>query len=108
MSTPPDPRRTVAAVRVATLWHPDGGYVDSAGPGEYTLNERVDGLLMLACPGCGRVSGMSVGNPKPDNRNGATWLLFGDPDRLTLNPSVNCVGCCGWHGWVTDGVFRPC
>lgn len=104
-----DPKRTnLIATLVPSLWHPDGGYVDKADPGVFTLDERVNGLLILACPGCGRVSGMSVGNPKPPNGNGATWLLTGDPARPTLQPSINCQGCCGWHGYLTDGVFTSC
>jgi hypothetical protein len=104
-----DPRRTdLKARRVESLWDPEGGYLEFTEPGTYTLGERAEQLLVLACPGCGRVSGMTVGDPKPDNRNGATWLLTGPADAPTLQPSINCVGCCKWHGWLTAGVFRSC
>lgn len=64
--------------------------------------------LILACPGCGHVSGMLVGNPKPKAK--PSWhLVCGSPQELTtatLSPSINCVGCCGWHGWLKNGVFE--
>lgn len=100
-----DPRRTVPAVPAAFACV-DGFFPDYAPPGTFELRVGEKGTLMLlACPGCGRVSGMTVGDPKPDNGNGATWLLTGPPASPTLHPSVNCVGCCGWHGWLKGGVF---
>lgn len=83
----------------------EGLFEEYADPGAVDLHGG--GLLILACPGCGKVSGMTVGDPKPDNGNGATWLMTGDfPNGLTLQPSINCVGCCGWHGYLTNGVFN--
>ncbi len=103
-----DPRRT-GLKAVPTVFVPDkeeGLYAEYAEPGWFELRVGEKGtLMMLACPGCGRVSGMTVGNPKPDNGNGATWLLTGPAESPTLHPSVNCVGCCGWHGWLKNGVF---
>ena len=80
------------------------GYVE---PG--SLQQKFDGIL-LACPGCGRVSHMTVGHPKPSKS--PSWdVVSGDlanPVTLTLSPSINCVGCCQWHGYLRNGVFESC
>lgn len=81
----------------------DDLFPDYGVPGSFEMR---DGHMMLACPGCGRVSGMRVGSPKP--ADSPSWELFGTPEEPTLNPSVNCVGCCGWHGWLKSGVFVVC
>lgn len=102
-----DPKRTVKATHFD--WKVND-YPDHGEPGQacrYTAD-----CLVLACPGCGRFSGMTCGHPKPPNDDGATWDITGgsldDVTTLTLSPSINCVGCCGWHGYLTNGVFAPC
>ena len=80
----------------------DGMYPDQAAPGEYELTAG-DPIMMIACPGCGHVSGIRVGNPKPADT--PSWAIAGDPNSPTLSPSINCVGCCGWHGYLRNGVF---
>lgn len=37
--------------------------------------------------------------------NGAGWSHDGNDDAPTLTPSVNCVGGCGWHGFIRAGVM---
>lgn len=98
-----DPKRTGVKAKRTVFDLVDGLFPDYAEPGAYELR---DGHMMLSCPGCGRVSGMSVGNPKPVKS--PSWLLMGDPNTPTLAPSINCVGCCGWHGYLTDGVYASC
>lgn len=73
-----DPRRTCRAVP-ATFFIKEGLFQDYAPPGAYELLGPKQDCMLLACPGCGRVSAMTVGDPKPDNGNGATWLLTGPP-----------------------------
>lgn len=64
--------------------------------------------VFLACPGCGWVSAMRAGDIKPAHT--PSWrVAFGSlyqPTGMSLRPSINCVGCCGWHGWLTRGVFH--
>lgn len=103
-----DRRRTVGATPADEAW-PDGGY---AAPGA-TYVDRDDvypGLLLFACPGCGRMGGIRVGAEKPPDR--PSWRVEAgevkDPGRLTLSPSIYCAGCCGWHGYLRGGVFSPC
>lgn len=65
-----------------------------------------DSKLAMACPGCGRLAQMRVGNPKP--ADSPSWLMTGNLPLITLQPSVNCVGCCGWHGYLRNGVYEAC
>lgn len=84
----------------------EGFWPDRAEPGAICQHPNLRSILMIACPGCGHVSGMEVGNPKP--ANSPSWLIIGDvakPESVTLEPSINCVGCCGWHGYLRNGVY---
>ena len=105
-----DARRTVAATPTDEAW-PEEEYTT---PGAVFIDPaRVyKGHLLFACPGCGRMGSIRVGHPKPDNRDGGTWdLVAGDvlkPETLTLAPSIHCVGCCRWHGFLQGGVFKSC
>lgn len=67
-------------------------------------------VLHHTCPGCGRFGGIRVGHPKPTN--GPSWAIVGGsleaPETLSLAPSIHCVGCCGWHGYLAHGVFVSC
>jgi hypothetical protein len=57
--------------------------------------------LLYVCPRGAGYCGVPVRpNVLP---NGAGWHHDGDDDAPTLTPSVNCVGGCGWHGWVRAG-----
>lgn len=75
------------------------------GPkGAFVDREPLDGSnWSLCCPGCGE-----LGGPSP----GATWRVvaggFDDVSTLTLEPSIHCRGCCGWHGYLRAGEFVSC
>lgn len=77
------------------------------GACEPHVGDQDNSFLTFACPGCGQVGGILVGHPKP--QHSPSWDVAGgslaDPLTLTLNPSINCVGCCGWHGYLRGGVF---
>jgi hypothetical protein len=68
-----------------------------------------ENVLHFTCPGCGRFGGIGIcyGANVPN-----AWLLVegnkNDPTTWTLSPSIRCVGCCGWHGYLTKGVFTSC
>ena len=63
--------------------------------------------LIMACPGCGKFAPIRVGYSKP--ADSPSWAVVSgtleDAQSLTLSPSINCIGCCGWHGWLKNGVF---
>ena len=64
----------------------------------------------FSCPGCGRFAGVRVGHPKP--QDSPSWDVVSgnveDPTTVTLAPSINCKGCCGWHGYLQNGMFVSC
>lgn len=70
---------------------------EAAGPGAFYFAN--DSSLINNCPGCGRRSALTIGGD-----NHPQWtIVYREP--LTLSPSVNCVGCCGWHGYLKNGVW---
>ncbi|WP_439627456.1 DUF6527 family protein [Gemmata sp.] len=103
-----DPKRTVPATRTGEAW-PEG---EHAAPGAVFIDTEgtYRDHLLFACPGCGRMG--SIGADKQKHANGPSWQIVSgelvEPETLTLSPSINCVGCCGWHGFLTAGVFKSC
>lgn len=102
-----DTRRTV---RVTVV---DDIDADGVAPGSIEVRGtgRDAGGYGYACPGCGSRSFLPVGPENP----GPRWLLtggdFARPDTVTLSPSIFHTverGGCGWHGYLTNGVLRPC
>lgn len=37
--------------------------------------------------------------------HGEGWAVTGDPPALTASPSIQTGN---WHGWLQDGVLKPC
>ena len=83
------------------------GVTDLAG-NPVRFREKV--AIMFDCP-CGGVCGgrlrLSISNP-PDGLGpleGTSWELTGGYsfETLTLEPSLQRVGGCAWHGFITDG-----
>lgn len=104
-----DPKRSCRAV-VAHVFDEDGGApngVDGYPPG--TCQRVSPDRLMFTCPGCGQWGGVRA-LPPPKRQN--AWEIaagsLDDAATLTLRPSIHCVGCCGWHGFLTAGEFRSC
>lgn len=105
-----DPKRTGVRAFLIPGW-PEGGYAD---PGAVLRSEdkegRYAGTLLFACPGCGEFGSVRCNHPKP--AESPSWdILAGTPDdptTLTLSPSIHCRGCCGWHGYLRNGVFESC
>jgi hypothetical protein len=60
--------------------------------------------VAFRCPcGCGREGYLPV-EPEAAKR----WDFNGDRARPTTTPSIQFVGGCAWHGYLTDGEFRTC
>jgi len=103
-------RSGVRAVRVtwgALEWRDDRGWAGGGWYGEPGSMVPLVGAVgiagyLIACPGCGR-----LGGPK----EGARWeVTAGNPadvTTLTVRPSI-AKDCCGWHGYLTNGVFTSC
>ena len=60
-------------------------------------------VLRFACPcGCGTIGAMPITHWDP---NGWTWN--GNKELPTTTPSIQMLSPCRWHGYLTDGVFKP-
>ena len=73
-------------------------------PGYMILLKAKDGHqeFLIACPGCGE-----LGGPRDGQRWEPTQGDWSDVTTLSLSPSI-LKNCCGWHGYLRDGVFVPC
>lgn len=61
-----------------------------------------------SCPKTGNpCGGIMIGHPDKPARS-PSWRWDGNVEEPTLEPSVNCTGGCGWHGFVQQGEFREC
>lgn len=105
-----DTRRTVAARTVDDLDVEGDGVPGCMLP----LNAREDGGpcpgYLFACPGCGQHSALTL---HPADPGTPRWRVIGGEatraEGLTLAPSIHhAVASCGWHGFLTNGVFVPC
>lgn len=97
-------------------------FVSSGGEGSFRrdakgdlipLPERVGVGIIFQCP-CGTCNTESFipfknpisGGPPVEVRRD-TWQRTGeDFETLTLRPSILRKSGCGWHGYLTDGVFK--
>lgn len=105
-----DPKRTGIKATVLDGW-PEDGYAEPGGILWATDKDGNKVAMVLACPGCGEMGSMDVGHPKPQTGR-PSWDVTGgsmdDVATLTLAPSIHCKGCCGWHGYLVNGVFQSC
>lgn len=99
--TTPDKTRTCRLIHVR--FENNGSFPEFAEPGAVDKVSFAPDFWLVACPGCGHISAMRVGDPKPEET--PSWRRIDDD---TLKPSINCTGCCGWHGYLTYGNFKPC
>ncbi len=106
-------------------WPADQDLIDAddANPGDFQFqsigydptdapcaNGEKVGRLAYRCPRTGDPCGeIIIGDRhKPARGSAPTWIWDGNVDAPTLNPSINCRGGCGWHGWLRRGVFEEC
>ncbi len=85
------------------LWDDD----TKPGEGKYGSDDGRLSAILYRCPGCGEPVSCDL---KPTDRK-PSWEMTGTKEKPTLNPSIihdKKLGGCGWHGYLTDGVFRPC
>lgn len=99
-----DPKRTGVKASLIPWKEPPMDLVDGqwvGPPGAFILGTTIE-HWNLCCPGCGK-----LGGPK----EGAKWSItsgsFDDVTTLTLSPSI-AKSCCGWHGYLKNGVFESC
>jgi hypothetical protein len=78
------------------------GVEEPTNPGDWkwSIDNRA---VIYMCPcGCGRVSSVLV-NSEPGMKAGWDW--DGNLDAPTLSPSIQHIGACRWHGYLTLGQF---
>ena len=66
--------------------------------------------IIFACP-CGGECAVEPGPrnvylPVAREKEGNGWRWDGDWDSPTLTPSIQRMGGCNWHGYLTKGEFR--
>ncbi len=54
--------------------------------------------LAICCPSCGELSSSAGNHIFNEETNSYTPSIVHDTD----------LGGCGWHGWLTNGVFTTC
>jgi hypothetical protein len=106
-----DVKRTVKASQFTGCHGEDGAeYPEYGTPGEACRYPAMPDHLVHACPGCGRMGAIKADHPKPSPS--PSWDIVAgsldDVTTLTLSPSIHCKGCCGWHGYLKNGVFESC
>lgn len=120
-----DPKRTgVKARELPKFPHEQDDDASYSGePGDMVRTEKKDGSLygfLVACPGCGKFGGIPVAADAPvkwtvrsglSNEAGVV-IDYGpgnlsDVTTLSLSPSI-LKHCCGWHGFLKNGVFESC
>ncbi len=72
------------------------------------------GHIAFKCPN-GRFCSVLIGPQfvqRPEKGKCNIWAWDGNKESPTITPSINCVthdedgqptGCCGWHGFITNG-----
>lgn len=88
------------------------GDEDLKSPGDYQFFTDQQGNicgLSYVCPcGCGSESAL-IFHPYPKYRpDEARWTWDGNEQSPTLRPSILRTRGCGWHGYLTVGVFESC
>lgn len=79
-------------------WYSTPGYIIFVEKTE----PLVTGSYYLACPGCGQ-----IGTPRDKQQWKVNGGTLDDVTTLSLLPSIK-KNCCGWHGYLTNGVFESC
>lgn len=62
-------------------------------------------VLRFTCPcGCGYIGSTPVNELYGERR----WKWNGDTEKPTLEPSIQMLSACRWHGYLRNGVFEKC
>ena len=79
------------------------------------IPEQIGVGIAFDCPcgKCGEKVSLGFKNPidgsKQVNNDRASWQRKGNTfENLTLTPSIQRMGKCRWHGYLTDGEFKEC
>lgn len=91
---------------------------DGANPENIVINDLPEEAystygMLFACPRCGRVRGIAFDVPDHAKKDGAKWTWNGSYEAPTCTPSIRAIKHgkypdCGFHGYITDGVWSFC
>jgi hypothetical protein len=80
---------------------------DLNSPGCFMFDEQKRSMLLVCpCGECLRIRSIPL-DAYPNDKV-PRWHWDGNEDLPTLTPSILDKGGCGWHGFLTAGVFRSC
>lgn len=94
--------------RLVTSWD------DMKSPGDFMYHTSVgsgdaETGILFCCPcGCGTPGSVQFANTPWCDPTKPKWTFNGNREKPTLTPSIQRNIGCRWHGYLTDGVFRPC
>ena len=84
-----------------------GDYEDMGSPGDFLFSEPKDGLYYVCPCGCGHEGFLRFRTGRYANEH-LTWIWDGNEDKPTLQPSIQRLLGCRWHGYLIAGVFKSC
>ncbi len=91
---------------------PEGGFPSRKDLKPGTAFWDIDGghELEYVCPcGCGAVRVVPVTQAADRVSNDPRgWKWDGNLENPTLQPSIQIIGSCRWHGWLTAGIWQTC
>lgn len=80
-------------------------------PGDWNftnLGDESKTWIWFGCPcGDGELAGIPVKKGSHHSQEKA-WGWNGDEEKPTLTPSIQRMGGCNWHGYLTNGEFKSC
>ena len=99
----------VQRILVGAIEGPNGArFRKDLPPGSAMWCRGLDGkiaCLHFTCPcGCGEFGSV----PVAPGYGGHMWNWNGNETEPTLTPSIQKLGACRWHGYLTDGEFKTC
>lgn len=81
---------------------------DLVAPGSFMFDEGMRSLIYVCPCGCGSEGALTLRPVREGSDPHPSWEWNGNPDLPSLTPSILRTLGCKWHGYLTDGVFRPC
>jgi hypothetical protein len=93
---------------IPTIPDGDGGIGPEPGSTAIFASNEHSCILQFRCPGCNLLHAIPIGFGVKPPSPPPSWLLRhgneADITTWTLTPSIQ-THCCGWHGYIENGVF---
>ena len=80
-------------------------------PGDlfYTIDkeDKIVGFIEMCPCGCATIGAVTFDTGSLEQKS-PKWKWNGNKEKPTVTPSIRRIGGCGWHGYLTNGVFKSC